>query len=828
MAKDKTNFLLTPEQMLELITRKSLDAFIVSDTGNTVLVWTTYAETLFGWSAEEAVGEQLTNLIIPPEHRAAHEEGIKRFLKTGKLKNVNKRLELFGIHKHGHMLPLEMTVIPVELDGKILFTSSIRDNSERHQHQQMLQQQAALLQLSRDAIIVTDMQGRIEFWNNGAVSMFRYAEEDAIGRFYQDLLGTTCSPPVERLVALLQSSGYWDGEVNCRTRDGKPLSVLSRYAMETDHVGNPSRILISNTDISLQQKIRKHEALLVESEQRFNSLFEHLPDGVIHFNQARRLTSANDAFVRMSGYRQEEVLSVDRPYLVVPEYIDELIRAVDAALRGTPQTLETILLQKNASRLDVSVSLVPNVSNGQIIGVYGLVKDNSVHKKHERQIHQMATHDALTGLPNRYFLGDRLSHAIEQAKRSGGMVGVLFLDLNRFKLINDSLGHDKGDLLLGVVAERLKSAVREVDTVARLGGDEFVIVLENIHDQSDINTIAAHILGSIAKPVNVASHMLSVTTSIGSSFYPESGSDPAVLLRHADLAMYEAKAAGHGVHKAYQARMGSKASTRLLQESALRRAIDNSELVLHYQPRINLSTGTIACVEALVRWDHPDNGLLLPRDFIMLAEEIGLIEALGTWVIKAACQQLSAWHKAGQTSVTMSVNISAHQLRSEALYDTLIRVLHDAPFDASALELEITETAFMQDIEKACNTLNKIRALGIRLSIDDFGTGFSSLSQLKILPVDALKIDQSFMENLPADADNATMVSAMIAMGQKMNLAVVAEGVCHAEQLSFLKQNHCDEAQGYLFAYPCPATELEPFLLAHLKTPVSEFISKTD
>ena len=819
------DFPLTPQQLLELITRDSLDAFVVSDINNTVIVWSGYAEALFGYSAAEAVGAPLTTLIIPPEHHAAHEEGIKRFLDTGQLKNVNKRLEVFGMHKNGHLLPLEMTVIPVQLNGQTFFTSSIRDNSERYRHRQLLQQQAALLQLTHDAIIVTNMQDEIEFWNNGAVAMFGYTADEALGRICRELLGTDSSFPAEHVKATLQATGYWNGEISCRKRDGTMLSVLSRHAVERDRDGVASRILISNTDISLQKEMQIHEALLVESEQRFHSLFEHHPDGVTHFDHSRRLTSANNAFVRMTGYRLDEVLSTERPFLIAPEYLDKIIGSIDAALRGTPQQLETVMLRKNGSRLDVSVVLIPNVANGQIIGVHGLVKDNSVHKNHERQIHHMATHDSLTGLPNRYFLQDRLSHAIDNAKRTSAVVGVLFLDLNRFKLINDSLGHDKGDLLLGVVAERLKGAVREVDTVARIGGDEFVVVLENITDRAHVSMVTDHILKSIAKPVNLAGHMLSVTTSIGSSFYPDNGEDPATLLKHADLAMYEAKAAGHGVHTHYHAGMGSRAASRLLEENALRHAIDADELVLHYQPRISLLTGKIACIEALARWNHPTQGLVLPSQFIVLAEEMGAIDALGAWVIRNACRQLAAWYTTGLGPVSMSINVSACQLRSDNLYGTLVAVLEGAPFDASALELEITETAVMQNLDAARETLTKISALGIKLSIDDFGTGYSSLSQLKVFPVDALKIDRAFMHNLPADRDNASIVGATIAMARKMGLAVVAEGVSSLEQLQFLIQNQCDEAQGYLFSPPSPADEFAPFLRTHLIEAVPSFIN---
>lgn len=824
MAMKKVDFIFTPEQMLDLITQKALDAFIVSNTENTILVWSPYAETLFGWSAEEAIGHQLTTLIIPAEHHAAHEEGIKRFLETGKLKTMNKRLELFGLHKDGHLLPLEMTVVPMRIGDEILFTSSIRDNSERYKHKQKLQQQAALLHLSRDAIIVINMQGEIEFWNSGATTMFHYAEEEAVGHLYNNLLGIDCSPDINHVKAFLEATGHWEAEVTCQAKDGSMLSVLSRYTLERDRHGNPSRILISNTDISAQKAIRVQEILLVESERRFRLLFEHHPDGVIHFAPDGHLTCINQAFVQMSGYNVDEVLSHKRPALIAPEYTDLISAGVDAALRGTPQTLETVILRKGGSRLDVNVTLIPNVSNGQIIGVHGLIKDISVHKNHERQIHHMATHDSLTGLPNRYFLEDRLSHAIEQAKRTSAIVAVLFLDLNRFKIINDSLGHDKGDMLLGVVAERLKGAVREGDTVARIGGDEFVVVLENIHDRSHVKSVASHILESIAKPVNVSGHTLLVTTSIGSSLYPDGSADPAALIRQADLAMYEAKAAGQGIYKEYTTDMGTKAANRLLQENALRTALSSDQLVLHYQPRICLATGTISCIEVLARWNHPHEGLVLPKQFISMAEDMGLIDSLGTWVLNKACSQLLAWHRHGLAALTMSVNISVQQLQSDRLYETLVTILADTKLPAAALELEITETLFMQDVIKARETLNKISALGIKLSVDDFGTGYSSLSQLRTFPVDTLKIDQSFIENLPNEEDSGTIVAATIAMAKKLGLTVVAEGVATIEQMQFLKENACDEAQGYLLAHPCPAEEFEQFLRSYLLEPTNFYI----
>ncbi|MAL99810.1 MAG: hypothetical protein CL583_15320 [Alteromonadaceae bacterium] len=404
-------------------------------------------------------------------------------------------------------------------------------------------------------------------------------------------------------------------------------------------------------------------------------------------------------------------------------------------------------------------------------------------------------------------------HSIQAAQYLGTKVALLFLDLNRFKMVNDSLGHDQGDQLLKVIAERLRSCTREGDTTARIGGDEFVIVLDALEFVSDAIGIAEEVLASVAEPVRLAGHDVSVSTSIGISVYPRDGSDPTILLKSADTAMYQAKEMGGGTFRFYSPDMNARLLERLLTESRLREAIGRGELVLYYQPRVSLVKERIVAIEALVRWDHPENGLMLPDDFIPIAEEIGLIEEIGRTVLMQACEQNKRWQQQGQDPVRVSVNISPRQLTQGDLPYLVRSVLEATGLAPQWLELEVTESGLMHNITAAQETLQQIRDLGVGISIDDFGTGYSSLNHLKRLPIDTLKIDKTFVRDLPFDSDDVSIVTATIALAKSMNLRVVAEGVRSVEQLYFLKDRECEEVQGYLFGLPVPAEQMEGVLM---------------
>ncbi len=431
----------------------------------------------------------------------------------------------------------------------------------------------------------------------------------------------------------------------------------------------------------------------------------------------------------------------------------------------------------------------------------------------ESRLNYLAYYDVLTGLPNRTLFQDRLDQALTSANRREGRLALLLIDLDDFKHINDSLGHHAGDLLLQQLATRLAGSLREGDTVARIGGDEFVSILSNVASEEDASVVTQKILKLAAEPYTIDGHELFVTCSIGISFYPKDGEDAETLLQHADAALYRAKKQGGNNAQFCTAEMNAKALQRLTLENELRHALKRQEFLLHYQPRVNLHSGEITGMEALVRWQHPKQGLLIPPGgFIPVAEDSGLIVPLGAWVLHTACAQNKAWQTAGFKPVCVAVNLSARQFRQQDLVELVTRTLQETGLDAAYLELELTESMVMQDVETTIVTLTRLKEVGVKFSIDDFGTGYSSLSYLKRFPIDFLKIDQSFVRDLNTDPDDAAIVKAIISMAHDLGLKVIAEGVETQEQKSFLQLGHCDEMQGYLFSKPVPAKELELLL----------------
>lgn len=431
----------------------------------------------------------------------------------------------------------------------------------------------------------------------------------------------------------------------------------------------------------------------------------------------------------------------------------------------------------------------------------------------EDQIHFMANHDVLTGLPNRALLEDRLSQAVLYAQRYDRWVTVVFIDLDNFKLVNDTLGHNAGDELLKTLASRMVECVKVTDTVVRLGGDEFVIVLFDQPANIDLVSEALQtIRDAIAEPVHIGEHRLRTTASIGIANYPKDGASPDTLLANADAAMYRAKEIGRDNFQFYAPEFNSRAHEKLLLQDELRNALARSEFTLHYQPQVDLRSGRVVAVEALIRWNHPTRGVVAPLTFIPTAEETGLIVPIGDWVLHEACRQNKAWQHAGLPPVTVCVNVSARQFREKNLISRVVNALKESGLEARYLELEVTESLIMQDFDVAVATMNGLQRLGVQISIDDFGTGYSSLSALKTFPVQRLKIDKSFINDLATDEDDQAVTSAVISLGQKLNLRVLAEGVETDEQVAFLRRNNCDEMQGHLFSKPVPAQGIEKLL----------------
>ena len=430
----------------------------------------------------------------------------------------------------------------------------------------------------------------------------------------------------------------------------------------------------------------------------------------------------------------------------------------------------------------------------------------------EEQLHYLASYDVLTKSANRNLLHDRLAQAIALAGRQGRQVAVIFVDVDNFKYVNDSLGHRAGDLLLKTVTERLGSCVRDVDTIARHGGDEFVVVLPDQSSEEQAGQIIQRILTAIAQPLVIDGQELSITCSLGASFYPQDGADGETLLKNADAAMYRAKELGRNTFQFYGKDINTRVSERLGMETSLRRAIERNELILRYQPQINLTTGRIFGAEALIRWRHPKLGTVPPERFIPLAEETGLIDAIGEWVLRTACAQNKAWQDARLPKIVVSVNLSARQFRQKGFAESISRVLRETGLPSRYLGLELTEGLVMHDTAAGVPILENLKKMGVNLSIDDFGTGYSSLSYLKRFPIDELKIDQSFVRDVMVDPNDATIAKAIIALALELNLKVTAEGVETEKHIAFLQQHRCDQAQGFYFSRPLPSHEFGALL----------------
>ncbi|KVL04489.1 EAL domain-containing protein [Burkholderia cepacia] len=481
---------------------------------------------------------------------------------------------------------------------------------------------------------------------------------------------------------------------------------------------------------------------------------------------------------------------------------------------GTPFSLEHRLIHPDGTERHVLHQAEAGRDLNHAIILRGIVQDITERKLQQGRIEYLANHDALTGLPNRNLLSDRMEQAMSQTRRTGHLVAVMVLDLDRFKHVNDTFGHSIGDGLLRAVSARLTAAVRDGDTVARLGGDEFVVMLVNLSTAADADAVARKILNTFGAPFVLGGHDLHVTTSIGVSVCPTDGTDAETLLRTADAALYCAKECGRNGYSFYTRELGARVEEQAELENALHEAVANGELELYYQPKVDLKTGQISGVEALIRWRRPGIGVIPPDRFIPIAEETGLILPIGEWVLRTACAQAVAWRRDGHPPLRIAVNLSARQFRQQNMADVVRDALTDTGLEPAWLELELTESVLMQDCNAIAQTLRELKALGVVLSLDDFGTGYSSLSYLKDLPIDVVKIDKSFLSDVTTSAEGASLTRSIIAMAESLHMETVAEGVETEAQLSFLNRHHCHAMQGYYFSHPVTGAEIADMLSA--------------
>ncbi len=529
----------------------------------------------------------------------------------------------------------------------------------------------------------------------------------------------------------------------------------------------------------------------------------------------------NPAFERNSGFTAAEMLGKTVRALQCDERDQQAIMEIRAALREQREGKAVLRnLRKDGSiywsEFYVSPVIDQNAVVGPVVGHFVLAQyDITATKNYQAELEFQASHDTLTGLANRHLLRDRLSQAISYADSYGHAVWLVHIDLDQFKFINDALGHHGGDLLLRSVADRLKQGLRGADTVARINGDEFLLIFIDGKEQGIGIGIIQQIMQTVAVPLQIDNHELYLTCSAGIAVYPNDAADAETLTKDAEIAMYRAKDAGRGTYRFYTSAMNKRALERLRLESDLRGALERDEFVLYYQPQVELRSGQVVGMEALIRWQHPQLGLVAPARFIGLAEETGLIVPLGAWVIRAACRQNKAWQEAGLPNLRVSVNLSARQFYDKELAQSIAAMLEQAGLAPHTFGIELTESLVMADVEHAVEILHQLHAIGVQLSIDDFGTGYSSLSYLKRFPIDVLKIDQSFVRDITLDSDDAAIVLSIISLAHNLKMSVIAEGVETAEQLDFLRCNGCNEIQGYHFSQPLPAAEFQQLLLQH-------------
>ena len=708
----------------------------------------------------------------------------------------------------GTLVDVEVSAVPILFNGQTATLIEARDVTEINRAHRAVRESEQILQgvmdTAVDAILTTDAAGIIGTANLAAERLFGWSARELAGRdvwqLMPDLALERPGPPVAGLARTAATTRETTG----RRHDGGEFPV--EVAIGAMHPGDQPMFSVVIRDIGDMK--RDHARLVIAQK-----VFESTSEGVMVTDGGGTVLWVNHAFCTISGYARQEVIGQNASLLKSGFQGGEFYAEMWRHIRQDGQWSGEIWNRRKDGEAYaewLTIKAVPD--SGREPRYVGIFSDISKHKRAEETIKHLTYYDAVTRLPNRYLFEDRLSQAIERAQRNQRQVALVLLSLDRFKTVNETLGHQTGDALLRLVAERMQGAIRGADTVARMRGDTFCCVLTDLTQGHDANPVIARLMEAFNASFELGGHELFITTSVGISLFPLDGRTTDEMIQKAEAAMNRSKDKAENTYHFYTPEMNANTMERLQLETNLRKAIGQDDFVLHYQPKIETGTGRLIGAEALIRWNHPELGLVPPVKFIPIAEETGLIIGIGNWVLATACRQIRAWREAGLTPVRIAINISALHFQQPDLVEAVVRVLEETGIDAQWIELELTESAVMRNADSTIQTLMKLHEHGIKLSIDDFGTGYSSLSYLKRFPIDTLKIDRSFVQDLGPDTAGEEIVGAIIAMAHSLSMSVVAEGVETEFQLAVLERLKCDQIQGYYYSKPVPADRFADFL----------------
>ena len=801
-ARDRA--LHSTNRFLSAIIETSPIAIYATDLEGMITLWNPAAERTFGFTRAQALGRRAP--FVPEERTEEARELRERVLAGQELTDLHlERVRADGtpIHVGGSAAPLRDE--DNRIVGMLVMCSDVTEARRTEAaFKEQLHFTRALMDAIPNPVYFKDLEGRYRVYNRAWHELWGDGK-DWVGKSVHDMFGEPIAAiHDERDRPLLAGQSSVQYEALMPITGGRQREMLYNKVSFVDQEGKVAGLIGTITDVT---GYKETERALEASEARFRVLTESGLDLISVLAADGAILYQSLALKNLLGYDPSETIGRNVFDLIHREEVEAarnaFMRIVETSHFREPLEFR---IRHRDGQWRTFESLGTNcLDNPHIRGVVFNSRDVTDRKAIQQRIQHLAYHDNLTGLPNRGLLQDRLGHSIARAERSGRKVAVLFLDLDNFKNINDTLGHDVGDELLRQVSRRLSECVRAGDTIARQGGDEFIVLLDNLEDGRGASVVAQKILNSLRAAFSLGGTEQHVSGSVGIAVYPEDGRDAQTLMKNADTAMFHGKGIGKNTYQYFTAQMNIAVKRRMTLESALRRAVLQKDFVLHYQPEVNLDTGEIVAVESLVRWKTEDSGTVMPGDFIPLAEETGLINEIGEWVLREACRQNKEWQARGLAPRRIAVNLSARQFADKAFLDTVVRVLEDTKLDPKWLELEITESQVMRQTEGMILLLGRLSEMGVHLAIDDFGTGYSSLSYLKRLPIQKLKIDQSFIRDITVDPNDAAIVVAIINMARSLDLETIAEGVETAGQLALLREKGCRTGQGFYFSAPVSA-----------------------